>query len=83
MMLASELNLLKVMLTVTSFITHKRLVKNLQKNQFVIILTVNTKEMLHGWVAENRQRENGSGAFDLVNTFFGFFYQYEYNESST
>uniref|UniRef100_K4DGA8 Uncharacterized protein n=1 Tax=Solanum lycopersicum TaxID=4081 RepID=K4DGA8_SOLLC len=23
------------------------------------------KEMLHGWVAENRQRENGSGAFDL------------------
>ncbi|KAG5569906.1 hypothetical protein H5410_059672 [Solanum commersonii] len=23
------------------------------------------KEMLHGWVAEKRQRENGSGAFDM------------------
>jgi len=28
------------------------------------------KEMLHGWVAEKRQRENGSGAFDMVNTIF-------------
>uniref|UniRef100_M1DEU4 Uncharacterized protein n=1 Tax=Solanum tuberosum TaxID=4113 RepID=M1DEU4_SOLTU len=29
------------------------------------------KEMLHGWVAEKRRRENGSGAFDMVQQIVG------------
>ncbi|KAG5571250.1 hypothetical protein H5410_061016 [Solanum commersonii] len=62
-MLASELNLLKLKLTVTPFINHKRSIQILHKNQLEIVLTWKYKEMLHGWLAEKRQRENG--VFDM------------------
>ncbi|KAG5571270.1 hypothetical protein H5410_061036, partial [Solanum commersonii] len=48
-MLVYELNLLKVKLTVTPFINHKRLVQILHKNQIVIVLTVNTRSSRGSW----------------------------------